>query len=215
MQFVRLSTTLLKDEESARNFLLVTLPHIHRFKKNFTDRLSNKPFLIRLLTTPPRLKYVASLACNLSWIACFLTLMFHDVVWQHRQSVVEFLTITLLQNYDGILQWKKWKSVKIYKTMAISLWPHFVGLPCLLASVTGHWSHPTGHLHPHRHARHDKTVLSVSRPLRRCELDSTQLKTVADRKFEVWTRSEESSNSHWHARQDTLCCVWRAVWIGR
>jgi len=24
----------------------------------------------------------------------------------------------------------------------------------------------------HRHARHDKTVLSVSRPLRRCELDS-------------------------------------------
>jgi len=140
MQFVRLSTTLLKDEESARNFLLVTLPHIHRFKKNFTDRLSNKPFLIRLLTTPPRLKYVASLPCNLSWIACFLTLMFHNVVWQHRQSVVEFLTITLLQNYDGIFQWKKWKSVKIYKTMAMSLWPHFVGLPCLLASVTGHWS---------------------------------------------------------------------------
>jgi len=34
-----------------------------------------------------------------------------------------------------------------------------------------------------RDARHDKTVLSVSRPLRRCELDSRQLKTVADRKF--------------------------------
>jgi len=38
--------------------------------------------------------------------------------------------------------------------------------------------------------RHDKTVLSVSRPLRRCELDSRQLKTVADRKSEVSTRSE-------------------------
>jgi len=37
----------------------------------------------------------------------------------------------------------------------------------------------------HRHARHDKTVLSVSRPIRRCELDSRQLKTIADRKFEV------------------------------
>ena len=35
------------------------------------------------------------------------------------------------------------------------------------------------------HARHDKTVLSVSCPLWRCELDSRQLKTVADRKFEV------------------------------
>ena len=66
----------------------------------------------------------------------------------------------------------------------------------------------------HRHARHDKTVLSVSRPLRRCELDSRQLKTVADRKFEVWTRSEQSSNSHRHTRHDTdrtvlSCLVWR------
>ena len=33
----------------------------------------------------------------------------------------------------------------------------------------------------HRHATHDKTVLSVSRPIRRRELDSGQLKTVADR----------------------------------
>jgi len=32
----------------------------------------------------------------------------------------------------------------------------------------------------HRHTRDDKTVLSVSRPLRRCKLDSRQLKTVAD-----------------------------------
>jgi len=39
--------------------------------------------------------------------------------------------------------------------------------------------------------RPDKTVLSLSRPLRRCELDSRQLKTVAHRKLEVWTRSEQ------------------------
>jgi len=51
--------------------------------------------------------------------------------------------------------------------------------------------------------RHDKTVLSASRPLRRCELDnSRQLKTVADRKYEVWTRSEQSSNSHRHMIPD-------------
>jgi len=37
----------------------------------------------------------------------------------------------------------------------------------------------------HHHARHDKTVLSVSRPLRRCDMDSRQLKTVAGRKCEV------------------------------
>ena len=51
-------------------FLLVTLPNIHRLKFFFTLRLSNKPFLIRLLTTPPHLKYVATLPCNLSFIAC-------------------------------------------------------------------------------------------------------------------------------------------------
>ena len=37
----------------------------------------------------------------------------------------------------------------------------------------------------HRHSRRDKTVLSASRQLRRCELDFRQLKTVAVRKFEV------------------------------
>jgi len=40
----------------------------------------------------------------------------------------------------------------------------------------------------HHHARHDRTVLSVSRPLRRCELDSRQLKTVADRQ-NIWRLS--------------------------
>ena len=42
-------------------------------KNVFTDRLSNKPFLIWLLTTPPHPKHVATLPCNLSFIACFLT----------------------------------------------------------------------------------------------------------------------------------------------
>ena len=66
----------------------------------------------------------------------------------------------------------------------------------------------------HRRARHDKTVLSALRPLQWCQLDSRQLKTVAERKFEAWTRSEQSSNSHRHTRHDTdrtvlSCLVWR------
>jgi len=53
--------------------LLLTLPNIHRFKKSFTHTLSNKPFLVWLLTTPPHLKYLATvtLPCNLSLRACF------------------------------------------------------------------------------------------------------------------------------------------------
>ena len=71
-------------------FFLATLPDIHRFKKNFTDRLSNKPFLIWLLTIPPHLNCVAALPCNLPLISCFLTIMFYVVVWQHVQCVVGF-----------------------------------------------------------------------------------------------------------------------------
>ena len=40
---------------------LVTLPNIHRFKKIFIRGLSNKRFLIWLLTTPPHLTYAARL----------------------------------------------------------------------------------------------------------------------------------------------------------
>jgi len=42
-----------KNEESARDnhVFACTLPNIHRFKKKFAHGLSNKPFLIWLLTT--------------------------------------------------------------------------------------------------------------------------------------------------------------------
>ena len=51
-----------------------------------------------------RIPGIASFLCNLSLIACFLTLMFHKVVWQHMQGAVGLLIITLLQIYQGIFQ---------------------------------------------------------------------------------------------------------------
>ena len=113
-------------------FLLVTSPSIHRLKKDFTDRLNNKPLLICLLTTPPHLKHVATLPCNLSLIACFLTLMFYKVVWQHMQEWWNFWITTLLQIYQGIFQWKQLcKSVKIWQNyghefVASLFWPTLV-----------------------------------------------------------------------------------------
>jgi len=74
MHFARLANTQLKDEESARDDHVLACnfaKNIHRFKKNLTHRLNNNPFLIRLLTTPPHLKYVATLPCNLLLMACF------------------------------------------------------------------------------------------------------------------------------------------------
>jgi len=112
--------------------LLVTLPSIHRFKKKFTKRHSDKLFFICLLTTPPHLKYVATLPCSLSLITCFLTLMFHNVVWQHMQGVLGFLITTVLQIYKEIFQWIKSENrLRFNRIIATSLWPHFFGPPVM------------------------------------------------------------------------------------
>jgi len=78
--------------------LLVTLCQIFTDFKKSTDRLSNRPILIWLLTTQSHLKCVATLLCNSSLIACFLTLIFHKVVWQHLLDVVRFLIICFAAN---------------------------------------------------------------------------------------------------------------------
>jgi len=62
MHFARLANTLLKDEESAQDN--------HVLACN-TDRLSNKPFFIWLLTTASHVQYAATLPCNLSLMTCF------------------------------------------------------------------------------------------------------------------------------------------------
>jgi len=72
VHFVRLANTLLKDRESARNNHVLACNFAKCLPINFfTLTLINKLFLIWLLTTPPHLKYVATLPCNLSLTARF------------------------------------------------------------------------------------------------------------------------------------------------
>jgi len=62
----------------------------------------------------------------------------------------------------------------------------------------------------HRHARHDKTVLSVSRPLRRCELDSRQLKLTPTENLKsehVHSNRPFTSAHQTRHRQDRLVLV--------
>ena len=103
MHFLRLLAVWWPDAQSTRDDHLLAC----NFAKYlsilifFTRRLSNKPFLIWLLTIPPHLEYVTTVPCHLSLIASFLTLMFHVVVWQHMQGVVGFLIAALVQIYQG------------------------------------------------------------------------------------------------------------------
>jgi len=62
VQCLRLANTLLKDEESVRdNHVLACNFAKYLPIKKATDRLSNKTLSVWLLTTLPRLKYVATL----------------------------------------------------------------------------------------------------------------------------------------------------------
>jgi len=102
--FVFYSSALVRRTKCTRHktFVLVTFPNIHRFgKKILTDSAIN--FL------PLCLKYFATLPCNFSLIACFLTSMFHKAVWQNMQSVVRLLIILLRWKLtkESIFQWKK------------------------------------------------------------------------------------------------------------
>ena len=72
VHFAYLANTLLNDEESARdNHVLACNSAKYLPIKNFTDRLSNKPFLVWLLTTHRTLICSYTTPCNLSSMACF------------------------------------------------------------------------------------------------------------------------------------------------
>jgi len=75
-------------------------------------KCTRQPILIWLLTTSPHLKFAATLPCNLSSIAYFMTLMFHKVVWQHVLRVVGHLVIFTANLLENQLVKEFGKSVK-------------------------------------------------------------------------------------------------------
>ena len=112
-------------------FLLVTLSNIHRFKFFFHHRLSNKSFLIRLLTTPPYFKYVATLLCNLSLMSFFADMNVSQGSVATYARCGGIFDIRLTTNLPWKLPVKKiLKSVRNYRVMVMSLWHRFFGPPC-------------------------------------------------------------------------------------
>jgi len=138
--------------QSARNNHLLACKFVKYspFLFFFTGRLSNKPLLNRLLSTPRHLKYLATVLRNLLLIACFLalvskriwlkwhnarttarTLMFHKVVWQHVQGKVRPIIAALVQIYCRIFQWKSFENrLRFDRIMALSLVCSFFDPPC-------------------------------------------------------------------------------------
>ena len=98
-------------------FLLVTLPNIYRLN-NVADRLSNKPFLLWLLTTPLQLKHVATLPCSLPLMAGFADIN------------VSRGSVATNAKCGGIFNIYLTTSLPRNLPVAMSLWLHFFGPPC-------------------------------------------------------------------------------------
>ena len=63
----------------------------------FTGRLSYKISSMWLLIIPHYLEYLATLPCDLSLIACFLTLLFHNVGYPSFPVLASSETATKIQ----------------------------------------------------------------------------------------------------------------------
>ena len=132
--------TLLKRSESALdNHVLACVFSIYLQNKQFTDGLSNKPFLIWLLTTPLHLRYVARLHCNLSLTACFADINVSQgsvTTYARRGGIFNIhLTTNLHRNFPVDF----FNRLRFDRVMLMSLWPHFLAHPvCLLRSRTGY-----------------------------------------------------------------------------
>jgi len=95
-----------------------------------TDRLTDKPLLI-WLTTPPHLKYVATLPCNLSLMACFADVNISQGSLATYARCGGIFNIRLTTNFPRSLPVKIFfpNRLRFDRMVVVSLWPHFLVHP--------------------------------------------------------------------------------------
>jgi len=99
---------------------------------NFFHRLSNKSFLIWLLTIPPHLKHVATLPCNLSLMTCFAGInVSQGIIVATCTRCGRIFDIHLTANLPGNLPVKKFLiSVKNWQNYGHESVVPFFSPPC-------------------------------------------------------------------------------------
>jgi len=124
VHFAHLANTLIRDEESARDNHVLSCnfakysPILNIF---FNYRVRDKPFLIWLLTTPPDLKYVATLRCTLLLMACFADINVSQGSVATCASCGGTFNIHLTANLPRNLPVKVFKSVIFDRIMVMTL----------------------------------------------------------------------------------------------
>jgi len=116
--------------------------------------------------------------------------MFHNVIWQHMQGVVGFLITSLLQIYQGILQWKKPENQSCFdRIMAMSLCPLFL-------------AHPVGRLNP------AAVCTSIDKRMRQETSASEDAEYLPQVNLEMTTihrRGQSQANHRFHSLHWAVC----------
>ena len=99
--------------------------------KKFTQRLSNNPFLIWLLTTPLHQKYAATLPCSLSLRACFADINVSQGSVATQKMCDGIFNIHLTANLPRNFPVKFFNRLRFDRIMVTSLWSRFSGPPCM------------------------------------------------------------------------------------
>jgi len=139
--FTKANTTLLKGEENAQDnhVLACNFDKYSPISKFSPDRLSNKPVLIRSLTAPPHLKYIATLPYNLSW-NCLLSdiNVSQGSVATYARCGVIFSNHFSANSSEESLCEKIANRLRFDRIMAMRLWPHFLAHPVYKLSANWH-----------------------------------------------------------------------------
>jgi len=94
--------------------------------------LSNKRFLIWLLTTPSYLKCAATLPCNLLLRACFADINVSQGSVATHARCGGIFNMHLTANLPRNLSVKNFVNrLRFDRIMVVSLWPRFFGPPCM------------------------------------------------------------------------------------
>jgi len=133
MQFARLANSLLKDEESAQDNHVLACNFVKYSPISIfvTHRLSNKLFLIWLLTSAQHLKCAATLPCNLSLRACFAYIKVSQGSVATCARCGGIFKIHLTANLPRNLPVNFFKSVTIWQNYGHESASRFFGPPCI------------------------------------------------------------------------------------
>ena len=225
MHFLRLLAVCWPGAQTAwdNHALACNFAKYSPIKKNFNHTLSNKPFLIWLLTTPSQLKYAATPPCNLSLMVCFADINVSPGSVATYARCVGMFNSHLAANFLRNLSVKKnfVNRLRFDRIMVMSLLPSFFGPPCILHTVSNlytqnFWQNYYGNYHSCRYVTTPSGPITVAMTTQHITMTSRSsdgvvrqvaLTVMADSRKASVSLVGTCSLQYWKSQHDVHSCA--------